>query len=290
VDSELTPGFLDAIRIFNQKWFIAVRTALPSNPAFPLPNNTIWFHSFEPIIWFLKGALAGLFSPVNDFCIDIPRITTSQYIVGANFYYAGLKYANPASNLVAVNSLMPAFTERQAIQKCLQKVPNYKVHANFHSRFFYPALIEEYGLYSIENQVGVLSPQEDLDIMLPNRTLTCTNWLYLNVFKDIILRIHNGEDLGRKLFMLSESDSTPVVSLTEISPVVPNSVKKEVEKLQKKYLFKQDDDNPKLYCEPFLKNIIGETVLIPNDGCLDKTSILSTTVLHPDIPIYVIDP
>jgi len=291
VDSEFTPGLKKALNTWPDVTFVCVRTALPL-PNETIPNNTIWIQSFEPSIWYFKGVLAALFSNVSDFCMDIPRLGTSQYIMATNFYYAGLKSVRPNATLTAVNSFMPSFTERQAILKCLQKVPNLQVMANMHSRLFYPPLIEEFGLYDIEQQLGLLSPFSDVvGILGFNRTLVTTVWNYFPILQKVLLDLNDGKDLRRSLTVTSRENNTMIVRLSRMSPLIPDAIADRVLKLQDKFLFKQNDKKPQLYCEDNVKSILKAVVLIPNNECIELgTGLFSSVELHPDIPVYNIDP
>jgi len=285
IDAEYMLEFQRAVNTFKEKYWIATRTAIPF-PNLAVPNNTIWIHSFEPIVWFLKGALAASYSNSSDFCFGIPlRFNTSQYITAANFYFAGLRYINPNARLIAVNSIRPSFNERAVLDKCLEIIPNYEVHTALPAQIFYPPIIEEYNLTIIENQVGFNGPLSDVEAVLGfNVTLTATLWHLQPILEQVLLKLSQGVDMQRDFILVSEVNKKPIVKLAPISPLVPEPIIKDIEKLQEKFLTKMHDvNNPALYCDESVVKILKHVYLVPNGKCINVVSPLNGAIFHPDI-------
>jgi len=263
-----------------------VANRIPTRMNVTVPGNTIWLNYHEPILWFLKGVLAASFSKqsnISNFVISFPRFE-GLFVVPMNFYYAGLKYVNPSATLTAIlDANFGQFASRVA-RFANDSVTNWNVFASFPSWTFLPSNLTLYNKYEIGNLISVNSPQSDKDALLTPLTLTASIYDIVPLWKDVVLSIKKGKNMTRYSVIKSKFSMIPLITISRISEVVPETIKKEVLDLKKKYLDFANDKHPDLYCETFIEKIYREILPIPN-GCLDQTQSIESSLLHPSISV-----
>jgi len=255
------------------------------------PPNVLFLEYFEAAVWFIKGALAGLMSTSNNFIIMIPQMSAPgffinqvpPYFVNSNCYYAGLLSVNSAANLTAVYGTFGFNDEDKILNYSLSIYPDLKVFAHFASQANYPGKLASRGLLGIESQLSVNSPQSDFNALLQDHILTLTLWNVLPLWKATLLSLVQGNNLTRTLTIASETDGEELVKLSRISPIVPPNIKKQVLKLQRNLITKNDMQDPQFLSNPYLKQVFKGITLIPNDLRVSEVTLLENAQLHPDI-------
>jgi len=246
----------------------------------PLPKNLIFVNLYEQVSWFLKGVLAADFSSSNDFVIQLP-IFQGSFVMMVNFYYSGLLYVNPNANLTALIHNDFGRNAELSINVSHVQIPNWEVYAHFGSQTTYSGNLSSVGRYEIANILSVHSPLLHYAELSTNTTLATSIIELHPLWRDLILDGYNGEDLTGRY------DIGSSVSLSNISPVVSDSIVKNVLKLERKYKDVEKKTRT-LFCEDFIYDTMRRVFPTPN-GCVDPIHIIEGILLHPDIHIYVLN-
>lgn len=298
--------------IYPNVWFLMSRigSKMMNDPI--QSGNIMSLEFYEHVPWFLKGVLASKFSKTisttNDFIMHVPTISGSLlFPMLTNFYYAGLKYANPDANLTIIAHGTFGRDAEEIVNLATRISPTFNVFAHYGSQNYYTGNLTSIGKYEIANVLSINSPKEDYDILENNITTLAFTILDMPVYWEKIIidgihqkennRINNQFNLRRFDVILGGS------TISKISPIlVPNRIKKIINLLEKKYnngIFvsnnSENDRNvermntfpsfSKLFCEPFIYRIMREFYQIPNN-CLDPSLLLGELLLHPKINIY----
>jgi len=88
--------------------------------------------------------------------------------------------------------------------------------------------------------------------------------------------------LDRSVTTNADGVQAQLIDLGRISPIVSYSIKKDIEKLRRKYLLKLNQQEPTLNCENFILQFMRKVFHVAND-CVDLTQAIEQSNLHTDI-------
>jgi len=228
----------------------------------------------------LEGALAASFSTSNDFVIQVPRYQ-GNYIVSANFYYAGLRYVKHYAKLTAVIHNDFGRNAELSVNVSYEYVPNWQVYAHFGSRADYTGNLSNIGRYEIAYLLSTHQAAVDFVNWGTNTTLAFHITDLNNLWRNVVLDGAAGDDLSGR------HDIGTSVSLSAISPVVNQTDVKFIEKLARK--FKDiDTGSHSFFCDEYIYNFMRKIHPVVN-GCLDPIHMIEGVILHPYIYEYVLN-
>jgi len=280
---------LDVASLSADKWWLLSRSETHINDVH-LPN-VIYAEYYHEIIWYLKGVLAALFSNSTQFCITLPSTyNAAEYTNDINFYYAGLVKYKPNATLIAIKCAPFDFScfynnEVDILFSCKSRYPSVEVLADFSSGLNWPPLMHANNMYEISSNIGVYSPQSDYDVLMYNRSLAITLWNVSPLLESIIIDASNGINLTRRIYVQSEHEGDLLVDIIVNSNITSSEIQKTLRNLRKKYLLKNDNDDPGLFCQDFIANVYKEIYGVVN-GCVDAVSYLGGKLLHPSIQVF----
>jgi len=295
ISQYLRTNWVDETAAHGDKFWFNLR-ATPTYEV-PLPNSA-WVLFNEFAIWFIKGYISASVSSSDYFAITLPLNNTVQYVNNMNAYFAGLRYVNPQAVLYCIDTWgnfgagPPPGTAQQAMDKILeievQQNITIDVIATQGSVRTWPNMTRDAGKILMENQISVNSLPSTIADLIGDGTdnvLTITVWDQ-NLMIAEILEEYLDDTLPKGLFtfvgVTQDTNSSPLLYLGRMSPIIPHRVQHQAQNMQTKYL---ENNKFKLFCEPFLQDILGDTFLFI-DGCVSTYQITHQLVVSPQI-IYV---
>jgi hypothetical protein len=196
----------------------------------------------------------------HDYVIVIQGTFVTVYTNYVNFFLAGLKSVDPDAKLFVVNPNSPGggtlatvcnvsgLPHEELTFRLITKIEQergtyFPLLTVFQSFLNWPIIAARENRSIIDDQMGSYSPASDYDAMLGGPTghpevLFMVLWNHIPIWQQILDEILDNEFLSGVLEHTSVSKSgEKVLSLSRLSPLIPNIIQKKLIKLDKKNLF-----------------------------------------------------